>query len=66
MFFQLITRYIAEKPPLPSSVYSQVQQIPAEIVQAVSDSKDEWNEIAVAQYLGEIAYRDAEWIGCSR
>jgi uncharacterized protein with von Willebrand factor type A (vWA) domain len=31
-----------------------------EIVTAVSDSVDEWNETAIAQYLGELAYQDAE------
>jgi len=66
MFFQLVTNHVAEKPPTPSSVFSQVQHIPVEIVNAVSDSMDEWNEIATAQYLGEVAYRDAEWIGCNR
>jgi hypothetical protein len=42
------------------------QEIPVEIVNAVSDSMDEWYEIAVAQYLGEAAYRDAEWIACTK
>lgn len=66
MFFQLVTNHVAEKPPKLSSVFAQVQEIPVEIVNAVSDSMDEWNEIAVAQYLGETAYRDAEWIACSK
>ena len=66
MFFQLVTNHVAEIPPPPSSVFSQVQYIPVEIVDAVSDSMDEWNETAIAQYLGELAYRDAEWIGCNK
>jgi hypothetical protein len=44
------------RPPPLSSIFSQVQHIPVEIVTAVSDSMDEWNETAIAQYLGELAY----------
>ena len=56
MFFQLVTNHVAEKPLPPSPIFSQVQHIPVEIVTAVSDSMDEWNETAIAQYLGELAY----------
>jgi hypothetical protein len=66
MFFQLVTKHVAENPPPPSPVFSQVQEVPMEIVNAVSDSMDEWKEIAVAQHLGETAYQDAEWIACSK
>jgi len=66
MFFQLVKNHISKNPPPPSPVFSQVQEVPMEIINAVSDSMDEWNEIAVAQYLGETAYRDAEWIACSK
>ncbi|KAG1844679.1 hypothetical protein F4604DRAFT_1688995 [Suillus subluteus] len=66
MFFQMIQKHSADNAPAPSVAFSQVKVIPAKISAAITDSKAQQNEIAVAQYLGELAYHNAEWIGCDR
>ncbi|KAG2030243.1 hypothetical protein BDR03DRAFT_1017338 [Suillus americanus] len=63
MFFQLAQKHLADTAPAPSVAFSQVKAIPVEIRTAIEDSKTQRNEIAIAQYLGELAYRNAEWIG---
>lgn len=65
MFLQLVSKM--QQPKWAATPqYAQVMAIPSEVVKAVADSKTEWNEIAVARYLGEKAYHDAEWIACNR
>jgi hypothetical protein len=66
MFLQLIQKHSANNATAPSPAFSQVKAIPVEISTAINDSKAQRNEIAVAQYLGELAYHNAEWIGCLR
>ena len=63
MFLQFVTRWKSEPTPLPDPKYSQVGAIPEEVFQAVTASMAEWQEISVAEHLGEAAFRLAEWIG---
>lgn len=63
MFLQFLTMWRNEPKPQPDSKYSQVGNIPNEVIQAVDASMVEWQEIAVAEHVGEAAFRLAEWIG---
>jgi hypothetical protein len=63
MFLQFVTTWKTDPKPKPDSKYSQVGDIPSEVIQAVTASMAEWQEIAVAEHLGEEAFRLAEWIG---
>jgi hypothetical protein len=62
MFLQFVTGLTAEPKPPPDAKYSQVGTIPNELIQAVAASMAEWQEISVAEHLGEVAFRSAEWI----
>jgi len=65
MFLQVVSK-MQQPNWVPTAQHAQVMAIPPEVIKAVTDSKTQWNEIAVARYLGEKAYRDAEWIACDR
>lgn len=62
MFLQFVTAWTSEPKPRPNAKYAQVGAIPEEVVQAVAASMQEWQEISVAEHLGEMAFRSAEWI----
>ena len=62
MFLQFITAWMTEPKPQPDTKYSQVGAIPNELIQAMVASMTEWQEISVAEHLGEAAFRSAEWI----
>jgi hypothetical protein len=62
MFLQFVTAWTSEPRLRPDIKFAQVGAIPEEVVQAVSDSMREWQEISVAEHLGETAFRSAEWI----
>jgi hypothetical protein len=63
MFLQFVTALKTEPPLQPDPKYAQVGGIPREVAQAVAASMAEWQEIAIAEHLGEAAFRSAEWIG---
>jgi hypothetical protein len=63
MFLQFVTAWETEPLPHPDPKYAQVGDIPKEVTQAVAASMAEWQEIAIAEHLGEAAFRSAEWIG---
>jgi hypothetical protein len=62
MFLQFVPAWTFEPRLRPDIKFTQVCAIPEEVVQAVSDSMCEWQEISVAEHLGETAFRSAEWI----
>jgi hypothetical protein len=62
MFLQFVTAWTSKPKPQPDVKYAQVGAIAEELVQAVAASMQEWQEIAVAEHLGEEAFRSAEWI----
>ena len=62
MFLQFVTAWTSEPRPRPDIKFAQVGAIPEEVVQAVSDSMREWQEISRAEQLGKVAFRSAEWI----
>lgn len=60
MFLQFIMAWTSEPRPKPDIKYAQVSAIPEEVVQVVVASMREWQEISVADHLGETAFRPAE------
>jgi hypothetical protein len=63
MFLQLIQKHLADNAPASSPTFSQAKTIIVEIRAVINNSKAQQNEIAVAQYLRELAYYNTEWIG---
>lgn len=43
--------------------YAQIAAVPDVISQALQASHNDWQEIAIAEHLGEVAFRSAEWLG---
>jgi hypothetical protein len=63
MFLQFVETWKSGPAPKPDPKFAQVGGIPAELFQAVEVSMQEWQEISVAEHLGESAFKSAEWIG---
>ena len=62
MFLQFVIVWTSELKSRPYVKYAQVSAISEEVVQAVTASMQEWQEISRAEQLGKVAFRSAEWI----
>jgi hypothetical protein len=66
MFLQFVETWKKTPKPNPDTKYAQVGAMPREVIEAVAASLVEWQEISVAEHLGEAAFRSAEWIPFDR
>ena len=66
MFLQFVETWKKTPKPNPDAKYAQVGAMPHEVMEAVAASLVEWQEISVAEHLGEAAFRSAEWIPFDR
>jgi hypothetical protein len=62
MFLQFVTVWGSKPNPEPEAKYAQVGCIPDEVKKAVTASMAEWQEISIAEHLGESAFRLAVWL----
>lgn len=67
-FLSMFTQFVNQQRtngilPTITPKYAQVKSIPREVTSALKDSHDDWQEIAIAEHLGETAFLSAEWIG---
>ena len=60
MFLQFVTTQKIEPLPQLDPKYVQVGYILKEVTQAVADFMAEWQEIAIAEHLGEAAFRSVK------